>query len=755
VYVAQWREPRAGASRCAQAVAALVLTLALAACQTTAPKAGAAAAADASAGGAPDSSAVHTRAVLPTLPTAGAPLQVVAPPAIGGIAPIAWTFPNIRLTAMGPNSVKIEWAPLTGADNYCVYRGSVQLACYSAAPTTTQPFLVYDNAAPANTTLSYYVTARHLTTTVVGGLQNTPNAGQPVTTETLMANSNTVSVTTPVPPLVLHGAVDLHTHPMAHLAFGGKLLHGGTDVGSLMPAGQVVYNPTAGNWSGNPTPVQAASIEQALSDDRCTHGSFDLLHPCGNLIRHLIVNEVQQQEQPVNMPDPAAGADGFPNWPVWQDITHQKMYIDWIWRAYFYGGLRVMVALAVNNKTLATGALGLAAAAPGDPPIDDVASADLQIAELKNFVYRHRDFMEIAYSSADLARIVAANHLAVVIGVEIDALGDFYVNSNPTSQQITNELNRLVGEGVRYAFPIHVIDNAFGGAALYEPLFLLANVLENGKLFGMECAAPASGITWQFPLVTDLSKAFNNTVSTISKVTGSAMAAPQIPICSAGHQNARRFTAAGATLVKEMMRRGMLIDIDHMDQYATSATLAFAESIPGGYPVSSGHNGLRGNTIAPAVSENSRSASEYARIAKLHGMIGIGTGRLTSAQWLEMYRRIGDITSAANGGITVPAGFGTDTDGLVPGMPPRPGSAVQYSANFPISQTGSQTWDYNSKGVAHYGMLADYLQDMRSLPAETGEYSGAVTVDQGVMLGADYFWHMWQKAEQQSAHVPP
>ena len=37
-------------------------------------------------------------------------------------------------------------------------------------------------------------------------------------------------------PLPLNGWADLHTHPMSHLAFGGKLFHGAPDVGSLLPA---------------------------------------------------------------------------------------------------------------------------------------------------------------------------------------------------------------------------------------------------------------------------------------------------------------------------------------------------------------------------------------------------------------------------------------------------------------------------------------------------------------------------------------
>jgi hypothetical protein len=37
-------------------------------------------------------------------------------------------------------------------------------------------------------------------------------------------------------PTRLRGFVDLHTHPLSNLAFGGKLIYGGVDVGSLLPS---------------------------------------------------------------------------------------------------------------------------------------------------------------------------------------------------------------------------------------------------------------------------------------------------------------------------------------------------------------------------------------------------------------------------------------------------------------------------------------------------------------------------------------
>jgi len=66
----------------------------------------------------------------------------------------------------------------------------------------------------------------------------------------------------------------------------------------------------------------------------------------------------------------------------------------------------------------------------------------------------------------------------------------------------------------------------------------------------------------------------------------------------------------------------------------------------------------------------------------------------------------------------------------------------------------SITWDYNFTGVAHYGMYADFVQDVRTAPANlTQNIGGKGLVDSHLLLSADYFYHMWQKVETQARIV--
>ncbi len=58
-----------------------------------------------------------------------------------------------------------------------------------------------------------------------------------------------------------------------------------------------------------------------------------------------------------------------------------------------------------------------------------------------------------------------------------------------------------------------------------------------------------------------------------------------------GHVNKKGLTDLGKVAIKEMMRLGMMIDIDHMSQKSVNEALLIAEEYD--YPLNSGHNGVR------------------------------------------------------------------------------------------------------------------------------------------------------------------
>jgi len=577
------------------------------------------------------------------------------------------------------------------------------------------------------------------------------------------------------PDTRLKGWVDLHTHPMSNLAFAGKLFHGAPDVGSLMPAVQMPYEQVCRFDN------RATSIAEALSQDGPTHGP-PLVPPfglnlCGDVGRFGIILALEAFNDAHISPVPGVGYPSFADWPRWDDITHQKMWIDWIRRAW-EGGLRVMVALSHNNRMLAE-VVSVNGAGPISGHKNDKDSSDVQIEEIKKLVAAHPEFMAIARSSAELESINKADKLAVVLGVEIDKIGDF--GPATTEQMVDDEIARLYGQGVRYIFPIHLTDNVFGDTAIYKSLFNIANFRENGKFWAVGCAQEADEVGFRSPAFPSVLDPF---------IPPGSPNPPRSPDCLTtkpegplflGHVNARTpdgLTSLGQFALKAMMKRGMIIDIDHMSDRAANWALAFANFPDGGYPLMSGHTGIREAKSDDLHAENARTRAQLAKVACLGGMFGVGTDGMPAYKWAGAYAEVYEVMrrAFAPGGQCPDAtplgmsfvGLGTDMNSLVRTPPPSmltpflsPRFTDIYNPNNPInaglpplrkSTTGTRTWDYNFDGVAHYGMYFDFLRDLRTWGGN-GSHTGKEIVDDQLAYGAENFYRMWLKAETQKTRV--
>jgi hypothetical protein len=150
-------------------------------------------------------------------------------------------------------------------------------------------------------------------------------------------------------------------------------------------------------------------------------------------------------------------------------------------------------------------------------------------------------------------------------------------------------------------------------------------------------------------------------------------------------------------------------------------------------------------------------------------MFGLGTNAATAGGWFNSYQRA--MAAMGYGSAVYQNGaiaFGTDLNGLVRAPAPPPDhNAITYSkAAFPLGPSARSltndplpiapplTWNYNFDGVAHYGMLAEFVWDVRRLAAnKPNSISGADLVDNHLNRSADYFWHMWQRMESQKSNV--
>jgi hypothetical protein len=69
----------------------------------------------------------------------------------------------------------------------------------------------------------------------------------------------------------------------------------------------------------------------------------------------------------------------------------------------------------------------------------------------------------------------------------------------------------------------------------------------------------------------------------------------------------------------------------------------------------------------------------------------------------------------------------------------------KYGNNQPLRRykTGNRYWDFNTDGMAHYGLMPDFLQDLRNI----GISPGNLTV---LFRSAEDYIQMWEKTEKAS-----
>lgn len=496
------------------------------------------------------------------------------------------------------------------------------------------------------------------------------------------------------------GMADTHAHFMTHLAFGGSTFWGRPD----------------------------GPIEIALSPCKPLHGPFGL-----------------SRAGLLDLPHFNGGYPDFCGWPHFTTLNHQQMYVDWIKRAY-QGGLRLVVSFAINNELLAR--------LTGATKCDDASSVREQIVATCDFVKRNSHFIEIAYTPSEARAIIRSNKLAVILGMEVDTLG------LATTTSIATEcwLNEIYDElGIRHIFPIHLADNQVGGAAIYNDLFDFVNSYTNGKPFEA-MSAPDGDV--QFRL---------GETGCILKLLRILARMPKPRKSRAGHMNSLGLTEFGRNvLLPLLMRRGMVIDIDHMSARSVNDALEIAERF--GYPLVAGHASFqelawdRGETgdSSKLTNEYRRTPGQVQKIRELGGMISVGlnqgdirefrggivqnncagSSKSFAQAYLYAVSRMGEAQVA----------FGSDMNGLARAPGPRFGPNAAYylrsdskrrqlraeqreeqtdaiyydklhSASIPPrlhapivpSSAGHRTFDLNTDGFCHYGMLPDFLQDLRNV----------------------------------------
>jgi microsomal dipeptidase-like Zn-dependent dipeptidase len=225
------------------------------------------------------------------------------------------------------------------------------------------------------------------------------------------------------------------------------------------------------------------------------------------------------------------------------------------------------------------------------------------VADIKAWAARpeNRTWVEIALTPAHARRIIAANKLAIVLGLELDALGNFVPNDrwrephavvmpgddHPAEQRrlIAGELDGLYEQGVRQVGPFHYMSGVFGGCAMFQRLFNEVNRKMTGNNVHV-LSGDSEGIRYRLDM--DAWDAAGMASRTL--VTGDLpdrQTDPTWEPTRLGHVNAMGLTQAGEIVFDEMARRGMLVDIDHASNLAAGRLMQLATARD--YPLMSSH----------------------------------------------------------------------------------------------------------------------------------------------------------------------
>lgn len=551
---------------------------------------------------------------------------------------------------------------------------------------------------------------------------------------------------------VLKGYADLHCHPLAHLGFGGA----GIGVGKRR-----LFWGTPDWEAHHPDPAS-----QALSCCDPAHSIFN----SPNLLPYIIEC------------DHGVGAPSFADWPAHSTILHQQMFVDWIRRA-FEGGLRLICALAVHNRMLAD-VFGY----PEGHDSRDSTAYLAQIRETKRFVARHA-WMQVV-SSADEARdAIQHDKLAVVLGIEVDSLGDWRSEDDCANADVDLLVRQLHAEGVRTLTPVHLANNAFGGCSFSNDRYSVLNhYLGDGPRRGthrfFEIEPVGSGPNGvQFLLDTDPGRVVpvNSYLRMIrgSRDPGVQKNYPTYrKIRNDGHRNAAGLTKRGHRLVERLMRAGMLLDVDHMSDRTRDAVLTLAENEK--YPVYSSHTSFRklglekqGSSMTGVANEGMLTEATLKRILGMKGIVAPitrqgPTGKHveglpvtprdhphdTALSFAHAYKYALDVMG--NDRVAV----GTDFNGFAEQPGPRkrgtrwtgPAAGVRYDIDKYVQfdevlrrySLRGRSFDYNTEGLAHYGLLPDFLRDVDNL-------LGASGLLDPFFHSAERFIEMWKTCETRAA----
>jgi microsomal dipeptidase-like Zn-dependent dipeptidase len=551
---------------------------------------------------------------------------------------------------------------------------------------------------------------------------------------------------------VLFGYVDAHSHLFTNHAFGG----GGVSHGA---------------------PFHRLGVEHALSSCAKFHGNDGSRDVVGHFFSQaeIDIDKVTAALVSGSIGEFDHNPEGFPQFTDWPNSikrpTHQMQYYRWVERAYM-SGLRLVVQHATSNQVLCeltTGARSQELRTTCNE-MDNAERIFEETRALERYIdAQHggpgRGWFRVVETPAAARAVIAEGKLAVILGIETSSLFNCFLTPREgipqcTPESIRRDLDKFQALGVRALFPVHKFDNAFSAGDGHRGFIELGNFVNSGHFgnFTTENCPDVPAVfdrgdvlfgglnaprdVYNSPAPNDMSgfvKSPLNTLLPFADIFGQ----PSIP---GDHCQNAGLQPLGEFLIKEMMQRGMIIEVDHLPRRAYARAYELLNRFD--YPAAGTHGSdNRGN------------------LYELGGISTLNIDRCIDPADPQgpINRLRARIQSIADAGSFPAQGFSFDFNGFAQGPRPRFGpesgcstpqqNGISYpftsfagDITFQAPQLGERSVSFDNEGMIHLGLLPELLQDARNVG-----YSEADL--EPVFRSAEGYLRMWERAEERAAEL--
>lgn len=448
---------------------------------------------------------------------------------------------------------------------------------------------------------------------------------------------------------------------------------------------------------------------------------------------------------------------------------------------------------------------------------DTRSSLSRQISSLKAWADRNHTWMEVAYSAADTKRIVAKGKLAVILGIE----SDYAWGAENRTFDVVDRLNEYYQMGVRTFYLSHKVNSRLAGADMYSSeeevagrsiraVQAIANCFyvddHIGKVNwrspnGNKEFCNRSGCELNGFKAPEIFAGCRKKYSDISEATMSDLIQPpslmsafqtsdfysngfeQYPLPpgfdgSAGtrmdteyyptsgravtmERNNLGLSRDGKRVVREAMRKGMIITIDHLSEIGREAMYQIASEEFDGYPLNAMHNNPNDMIISTGSGthphEYDMDPIDIERIKETGGFFGVRLGPLDAADY-PASGVTGNCSKTSTESAKILAylidkglsvGYSLDFATVAQGIQSRTSMAITCNSvpQYAVSAANDHLHRYNGKlagGISHIGVMKNFHAELKEIGLKKRYRT---QLEKGGVRG---FIRMWERSEQKS-----